>query len=722
MAALSSSGQRVIKFSLSNLKHIPFYLSQPIRFFRSYRRSNLQFDLIAGLTVAVILLPQAIAFALVAELPPEMGLYAAIVAAIVGALWGSSHQTHTGPANAISLLILSALTTASTPGTPEFIIAAGLMAVMVGLFQLMMGLARLGVLVNFVSHSVIVGFASGAGVLIAVNQLRQILGLNFSSDNLVETLYGLVVHIAETHWPSAILGFGTILLIIIMRRFGPKLPNALISMAVASIIVFIFDLDKVGVAVIGELPASLPPLANLPLFDLDFIARLASGALAVGAIGLVETTAISRSIATQTGQRLDSNQEFVGQGLANIAAGFFSGYPGGGSFSRSAVNFKAGARTPLSAIFSAIFVLVAMFILAPLAASLPYVALAAVLIVISYGMIDRAEIRRIWQSTRGDAIIMLVTFLGTLFLEIAFAVLLGIMLSFALYIIKTSIPRVYSVLPNKDFQHFVQQQPEQSPCPQLGIIKISGDLYFGAVSHVEEAVLDHLDAHPEQRFLLLRMHGVNQCDFSGIHMLEAIRRVCQERGGDIFFMKVQQPVVYLMKSTGFYDKLGPDHFPDENAAIGYLFHHVLDPAICIYECSQRAFQECQNLPKRTEVLDIIPLHAAMPTNKAADISPEELRQRLVNQTTPPPLIIDVREPREFKQGHIPQAQLKPFPQLLTNSDDLPHDREIVLVCRGGRRSSRAAQILQNQNGHQIRILRGGMLAWEAAGLLEAVEL
>jgi SulP family sulfate permease len=376
----------------------------------------------------------------------------------------------------------------------------------------------------------------------------------------------------------------------------------------------------------------------------------------------------------------------------------------------------------LSAIFSAIFVLIAMFILAPLAAYLPQVALAGVLIVIAYGMIDRAEIRRIWQGTRGDAIIMLVTFLGTLFLEIAFAVLLGIMLSFALYIIKTSIPRVYSVLPDKDFQHFVQQQPEQSPCPQLGIIKISGDLYFGAVSHVEEAILEHLDKHPQQRFLLLRMHGVNQCDFSGIHMLETIRRSCQDRGGDIFFMKVQKPVKDLMKSTGFYNKLGPDHFPDENTVIGHLFYQVLDPAICIYECSNRAFKECQNLPKRTDDLDIIPLSQAIPAHKAADISAEELRQRLVNQTTPPPLIIDVREPREFKQGHIPQAQLKPLPQLLTSSADLPHDREIVLVCRGGRRSNRAAQVLQGQNGHQVRILRGGMLAWEAAGLLEAVDL
>jgi SulP family sulfate permease len=475
--------------------------------------------------------------------------------------------------------------------------------------------------------------------------------------------------------------------------------------------------------VIGQLPNSLPPLASIPLFDLDFIARLSTGALAVGAIGLVETTAIAQSIASQTGQRLDSNQEFVGQGLANIAAGFFSGYACAGSFSRSAVNFKAGARTPFSAIFSSLFVLVAMFTLAPLAVYLPRAALAGVLIVTAYGMIDRVEISRIWQGTRGDAIIMLVTFLGTLLLHIEFAVLLGILLSFALYIMKTSVPRVYSVLPDKDFKHFTQQKPNQPSCPQLGILKISGDLYFGAVSHVEEAVHHHLVTHLDQRFLLLRMEGVNQCDFSGIHALEAIRRLCQERGGDLFFMKVQKPVLEVMKTTDFYKKLGPDHFLAEDEAIGHLFYKVIDPAICIYECSVRAFGECQNLPKRTFVLDGIPLYtSAPPPDSIAGIVPEELWQKLrYGPSLVSPLIIDVREPREFRQGHIPQARLMPLPQILANAKDLPYDREIILVCRGGRRSARAAYALQQKGYNKVSILRGGMLAWETAGFLEAID-
>ncbi len=722
LVSSSSKNFQVDNPLLINLKHIPAYFSKPIRSYKNYDRTNFRPDIIAALTVAVILLPQAIAFALIVELPPQMGLYTAIVGALIGALWGSSNQLHTGPTNAISLLVLSVLLTVATPGTPEFILAAGMLAVMVGLFQLTMGLARLGVLVNFVSHSVVVGFSSGAGVLIAANQLKGLFGLSFSSHSLIETLQKLITNISAIHTSTAVLGLTAMILIVLLRYINPKLPGALISMVVASALVFWLELD--GVDVIKQLPTTLPPLADLPLTDLSFIAPLSTGALAVGAIGLVETTAISRSIAAQTGQRLDSNQEFVGQGLANIAIGFFSGYPGAGSFSRSAVNFKAGAQTTMSAIFSAAFVLIAIFTLAPLAAYLPRTALAGVLIITAYGMIDRAEIKRIWQGTRGDALIMVTTFFGTLFLPIEFAVLLGILLSFAVYIMKTSVPRVYSVLPDESYKHFIQQQPHQLSCPQLGILKISGDLYFGAVSHIEEAIRQHLTSHPDQRFLLLRMQGVNQCDFSGIHTLEAVRNMCLERGGDLFFMKVQKPVEKFMKSTGFYDELGAEHFLLEDQAINHLFYKILDPAICVYECSARAFSECKSLPRQAYDADIA-LHTDIPSGSIAELSPLELRQELRNENASSLIsVIDVREPREFKQGHIPNSQLIPFPKIIQGTADIPSSEELeimlVLVCRSGRRSIRAAYILQNKGYKHVSVLRGGVLAWEAAGLLEAL--
>jgi SulP family sulfate permease len=703
---------------LENLSHIPLYLLRPVRILQTWQRSNLGPDLIAGLTVGLIALPQAIAFALIAELPPAMGLYAIIVAAMVSALWGASRQLQTGPANAISLLVLSVLLTVAAPGTPEFIIAAGMLAVMAGAFQLIIGLARLGLLVNFVSHSVIVGFASGAAVLIAINQVRHLLGLTFLSHNLPETLQGLVFHLPNTHWPTALVGLGTIALLIILRKLNRKLPGPLIAMIIASGLVFLLHLDQTGVSVIGKLPNSLPPLVKLPLFNLNLLSKLATGALAVGAIGLIQTTAIARSMVTQTSERIDNNQEFVGQGLANIAAGFFSGYPGTASFARSAVNKEAGARSPLSAVFTGLVVLLAMLLLAPLAVYLPRAALSGVLIVIAARLIDRQEIALIWQGTPGDAVIMVVTFVGTLFLSMEFAILTGILLSFALYIMKTSAPQVYPVLPGGDYKHFAQQAPGRSPCPQLGIIKISGDLYFGAVNHIEEALLQHLADHRRQRFLLLRMHGVNNCDISGIHMLESIRQACQERGGDLFLMKVQPAVHSVMQATGFYNRLGANHLLAEDEAIPYLFYKILDPAVCTYECDVRIFRECRNLPKRSWPQEIAPL-PVFPDDDVVEISAQELWRKLHNGPTTP-LIIDTREPREFKRGHIPEAKLKPLPELLSSMDELPTDRQIVFVCQSGRRSRQAAHLWQSKNDSRAMILQGGMLAWETAALLEAI--
>ncbi|RME72518.1 MAG: sulfate permease, partial [Chloroflexi bacterium] len=695
------------------------YFLRPVNILKAYKKEDVWPDVIAGLTVAVIGLPQSMAFALIAELPPEYGLYTNIVGSIVGGLWGSSREMKTGPANAISLLVLSVLMTVAVPGSPDYLVAAGVLAVMAGTIQLLIGLSRLGVLVNFVSHSVIVGFASGAGILILLGQLRHLLGLQIASRNLLETVAGIVTHLPEINLPTALLGVGTIVVIVVLRRINRKLPGPLIAMLAATAIVYFLGLDKNGVDVIGSLPAKLPPLARLPLFDGELLAQLSTGALAVALIGLIQTTAIARSLAAQTGQRLDNNQEFVGQGLANIACGFFSGYAGAGSFSRSVVSLQSGARTAISGVFASLFVLVAMLALAPWAAYLPRTALAGVLIVTAVGLVDRAEIARIWRGARGDAVIMVATFLGTMFLPIESAVLLGVTLSFAYYIMKTSLPRVFAVGPDPSFMHFVEREPDQPVCPQLCILKISGDLYFGAVNHVEDAILEHMSVNPEQRFLLLRLHGVNHCDFSGIYMLENVLRTCKERGGDLFLMKVQKPVLDLMKSTGFYDELGESHFLLEEEAVSHLFYHVLDPAVCIYECDVKVFKECQNLPKRHYPVHI-PLYTDTSTDSIAEITPLELWNRI--HTDNPPLIIDVREPREYRRGHVPGAIPVPLGRILTDATLFDGRDDIVLTCRSGRRSRRAAAALQRQGFRNVKILQGGLLAWESAGLLEAVEL
>ncbi len=712
--SLPAASRAARRFSGDLLK----YLSQPLHHLRGYQRADLLPDLLAGLTVAVVLLPQAIAYALIAELPPQTGLYAAIVAAIVGSLWGSSRHLHTGPTNAASLLVLSTLLAVASPGTPQYLAAAGLMAVMVGVARLLMGVAHLGVLVNFVSDSVIIGFTAGAGVLISANQLRHFLRMELASElSFVETLAQTARHLPEAHLPSLLLAAGTTLAMVLLKRFRPTWPNALIGMALASLAVGFFDLHEQGVQVLGELPRSLPPLAKPPLLDLQLIGRISTGALAVSAIGLVEALSIARSIAAQTGQHLDSNQEFVGQGMANLAAGFLSGYTCSGSFTRSAVNYTAGARTPLAGVFSGLFVLGAVLVFAPLAVYLPRAALAGVLIVTAYNMIDRDEMRRIWRGSAGDSAIMTATMLATLFLQLEFAVLAGMIVSFARFILRTSMPNVYPVVPDASFQHFVSQQ-DLPYCPQLGIMTMEGPLYFGAAHHVEEAIRANQEKHPEQAFLLLRMHMVDHLDVSGIHMLESVVRLYRKRGGDVYLSGVRRGVHERMAAVGFDSFLGHDHFLPREEAISFLFHKVLQPSVCIYECDVRVFAECQALPK-TSLKEHLQAPGDITRHIVPTWLPSTLRANLENGQDV--LLVDVREPREFKAGHIPGASLLPLRMLPQQGSELPRDRTLVLVCRSGRRSRLGAIILQDLGYSQVYNLNGGMLAWEAAGYPMAVE-
>ncbi len=710
--------------ALAGIGTITGYFLAPARLVRSYSKTNLRPDLMAGLTVGVVSLPQGIAFALLAGLPAVMGVYASIVAAIVGGLWGSSNQLSTGPTNSSSLLVFSILLPIAVPGSATYIAAAGMLAVMSGLLRLVMGVARLGVLVNFVSDSVIVGFTAGAGVLIMVGQTRLLLGLSFpSSPHLYETVGHLITHVPETHLLTILLGVGTLVATILIKRFKPSLPAPLIAMGLAALAVAVFGLQNYGVAVLESLSRSLPPRADLPLLDIGMIGDLSTGALAVAVIGLVEAMAIARSISAQTGQRLDSNQEFVGQGLANVATGFFSGYPCSGSFNRSALNLESGARTPLASVFAGLVVLVVVLVFAPLAVYIPLSAISALLILSAYSMINRKEIARIWQGTKGDRLIMIATLASTLLLPLQFAVLVGVMMSLAYYIWRTSLPQVHSVVPDEDFRHMVRQSTPlagqaRPACPQLGILEIQGDLYFGAAPQVESALLENLKHNPEQRYLLLRMLSVTQIDISGIHMLESIVRTYRERGGDVFVVRTQQPVREFMQSTGFYDLLGGDHLLDEDTAISTLFYKVLDPVVCIYECPVRVFKECQNLPKRLLPHDLVP--RTMSSSKPIPVVQPQTLWNLL-RSPQPPLIYDVRESREYHRGHVPQAQSLPLVSFLGQPLAISHEQSIVLTCRTGRRSLRAAQALAAQGFRDVKILEGGLAAWEAAGLLEAVD-
>ncbi|MBS3784636.1 MAG: SulP family inorganic anion transporter [Anaerolineae bacterium] len=585
---------------MDEIEFVARLLARPVHIVRNYNRANLRPDLIAGLTVAVVMLPQAMSYALIAGLPVRMGLYTAIVASIVSALWGSSHQLTSGPTNAISLLALSTLLGVAEPGSVEYLAAAGLLAIMVGGFHLMMGFARLGILVNFVSDSMVVGFAAGAGILIALHQVEHLFRIPItSSPSLWETMPSIITNLPQIHWPSVALGMGTLLVIVVLERIDRRIPNLLIGMVSSAAIVALLGPESYEIEVVGEIPRQLPPLADLSPVDPQLAVDLFTGALAVATIGFLETMSIARSISADTGHRLDSNQEFVGEGLANIASGLFSGYPASGSISRSAVNRRAGAKTEFSSVFAGLFVLAGVILLAPLAAYVPFAALGGVLVFTGLNLVDRKEIVRTWHADRPDRNIMVLTMTATLLAPLQIAVLVGIASSVIHYLVMTTAPRVREMRMDDEYRYFCPR-PEQPGCPQLGVVEILGDLYFGAVKHVEERIEELLVEHPQQRFLLLRMYTVENCDISGIHSLESIVRTYRNRGGDVFFVHVQEPVLEVMKGSGFYDFVGEDHFLDPDHDVEYIFQNFVDPAICTCECPVRAFGPCQKLPRQLD--------------------------------------------------------------------------------------------------------------------------
>jgi SulP family sulfate permease len=275
-------------------------------------------------------------------------------------------------------------------------------------------------------------------------------------------------------------------------------------------------------------------------------------------------------------------------------------------------------------------------------------------------------------------------------------------------------------VPDEGFNHF-EYLPEQPVCPQLGVVDILGDLYFGAVNHVEDTIRGYVDQNPDQRFLLVRMHNVNQCDYSGIHMLESVLKSFREKGGDMYLVHVSYQVDKLMTSTGFCDTIGTDNYLPEDEAVSHIFYKVLDPAVCIYECPHRVFAECQNLPKQLYSEDGPVTEVDYTTQSVGEVKAETLWEEM-HDGDKRPVVIDVREPREYHHGHIPDAKLVPLPTILSGDyePELKDDQRLILVCRSGRRSRRAA--LQLMDGRDnVDILQGGMLAWEAAGLLEAID-
>ncbi len=689
------------------------YFLRPVVILKNIRSRDIPADMLAGLTVATVAIPQAIAYASIAELPAQIGLYTAAVAAIVGALWGSSRFLATGPTNALSLLVFPLLLSVAVPGTQQYLLAASLIAVIAGVISMTMAFVRLGAIVTLASRSVLIGFVAGAALHIAVGQLRHLLGLNVpASPELFDNILTIFNKLPEINGASAILGLGSLLIMIILSRIGNRIPAALSAILISSLAVVFLGLDQQGVNVIGEIPRSLPPFTWVStgmLPDLHMIRVLVIGSAAVAALGLVEAVAASQTLARCTGERLDPNQEFFGQGLAKVVSGLFSGYPSSGSFTRSSLAQQSGAKSHLTGVFTGLTILLALLIFAPYARVIPRAAIAGVLLVIAWNMVDHSAIRRVIRTSRRETVIMAVTFLSTLVLPLDFAILSGIVFSLAIFVVKSSLPRVYPTVPDPTFRHLIHDE-SRPVCPQLGLVNIRGPLFFGAVYHIEEELRHNHEKYPGQQILVLRMHGVDQCDISGIEMLESTVETYRQLDGDLFLVRVREPVLYALEQSGFIDNtLGRDHVLEQEGAIEYLFEHDIDPHICVYECEHRVFSECQTVVKHVYG-DNVPSAPKDPQGHHLQISPNEFRELMENSDS---LLIDVREPAEFSRAHLEGAQSMPLRELLNNAGDLPRDRRLLISCRSGRRTARALFVLEDFGYDKLVGLRGGILAWRA---------
>jgi SulP family sulfate permease len=592
---------------------------------RRYSRQHLRSDVIAGLTVAVVAIPASMAFALIAGLPVQIGLYASILPTLIACLWGSSAHLITGPTTAVSFLVLAALSPLAEPGSPRYIELVFALSLVVGLMQAGLGILRLGVFLNFISHSVILGFSAGAAVLIALEQLPNILGLQIARKGpAIGMLMQLIGGLHQVHAITLLLGILTMVVIVALKKLRPGWPGMLIAMMVAGGAVALFDLSARGVALVGSIPRSLPPFHSPVAAAVENFSSLVPGALTIALLGLVEAVSIAQAIARQTRQRLNINQEFIGQGLSNIGAGFFSGYPGSGSFIRSAVNFRSGARSPMSGVVAGLTVAVIVLAAAPLAGSLPKAALAGVLLVVAVDMIHLEDIRRVFRATRNDAAVLAVTFLGTLLLNIEFAVYAGVLLSIGLHLKTASHPQIYSTVPDLSSGKMVGSAFDRMCC-QMDVIRIEGSIFFGSSAFVLEDLQRRMKSRPHMSCLLIRMHQVNNFDASGVHALEQVNDELRERGGGLYFSGINARVFQVFKNSGLLRAVGDARFrTSTRSAIRQAMRESFCPVICA-ACEFAVFRECPELKRGNwEILGrgVRPRCPHSPRDHAEDIGTE----------------------------------------------------------------------------------------------------
>ncbi len=538
-------------------------------------KGALRADLISGVTVALVLVPQSMAYAQLAGLPVYYGLYASFLPPMVAALFGSSRQLATGPVAVVSLMTAAALEPIAA-GSPEGYLAyAVLLAFMVGAFQLFLGVFRLGVLVDFLSHPVVIGFTNAGAIIIATSQLSKLFGVSVEkAEHHYETVMRVVeAAMANTHLPTLGMGLISIAIMLALKSHLPKIPNVLAAVAITTLLSWYTGFGEAGGAVVGTIPEGLPAF-NLPVFDWTVVQQLITAAITISLIGFMEAISIAKAMAARTRQRLDANQELIGQGLSNLVAGTFSGYPVSGSFSRSAVNINAGAVTGVSSVVTGAVVGITLLFLTPLLYHLPQATLASVIIMAVLNLIKFKPMVHAWRAQPHDGVVSIVTFLLTLAMapHLDKGILIGVGLSIALFLYRSMRPRVavLSRYPDGTLRDIAVHNLPTSP--KISVMRFDGSLYFANAGYFESSVLSIVAANPELRYIIIDAEGINQIDATGEEVLYHLTERLHASGIELLVARMKKQFMDTLHRTDVIAKLGETRFfPRVQFALDYAW-------------------------------------------------------------------------------------------------------------------------------------------------------
>ena len=542
------------------------------------RGETLRADLIAGVTVALVLIPQSMAYAQLAGLPAYYGLYAAFLPGIVAALWGSSKQLATGPVAVVSLLTASALTPFAALGSPEFVALAIMMALLIGIVQLALGLFRLGVVVNFLSHPVIVGFTNAAALIIGLSQLNKIFGVSMPrSEHFVNDIWAVIQQVGDSHIPTLIMGVVAFTIMWGMKKYLPKFPGVLVAVALTTVASWTIGFAERGGKVVGEIPSGLPSL-SVPQINFELATDLIASAVIISLVGFMEAISIAKAMAAKTKDRVDPNKELIGQGLANIVGSLSQAYPASGSFSRSAVNLNAGARTGMSSVFTGLVVLITLLFLTPLLYHLPQSVLAAVIMMAVIGLINFKAIKHAWDANKHDGIASVVTFVATL----AFAphldngIMVGAGLAICLFLYRTMEPRVALLGLFRDGTlRDLRVHPTLPTDDRIIVMRFDGQLYFANVSYFEDTILAAVADHPDAKYVLVIGDGINQLDASGEEVLHHLIDRLSANDISMVLSGLKRQVIQVMKRTRLWEVVGRQNiFATEQMALDAIYDRL----------------------------------------------------------------------------------------------------------------------------------------------------